>query len=479
MGAGSILYYAIHFHELRNIIQWKTWHQPVHERDPEKEDPSLQKCFYFLDMTSRSFAVVIKELHPELLVPIALFYLILRGMDTVEDDMTIPMDQKEPVLRNFYKITEKEGWSFDGNHVKERDRELLVHFYHVTKEFRKVKPVYKDIINDITEKMGNGMAEYCKKGDENIYVETIQDYYQYCHYVAGLVANGLTRLFVESGLANPALNDRPHLQRSMGHFLQKTNIIRDIREDYEDNRRFWPREVWSKYVNNFEDLFKPENQEAAVNCSSELVLDALNHADECLFYLAGIKEQSVFNFCAIPQAMAVATLVLVFRNPAIFKSNIKITKGEACRVMLDSTQNLRVLSDVYRRFVREIHKKNTPKDPNFLKISITCGKIEQFIDSIFPTQDPKALVQAAEAVQSSPAKAEKDAEAEEARQDLMYMMVAVMGTLFTLSCLMIGVAWLFGARFDVAIDQLKNGQWRHPDPSSAESLVNQYDHGEL
>ncbi|KAL9039229.1 MAG: hypothetical protein Q9214_004964 [Letrouitia sp. 1 TL-2023] len=265
----------------------------------------------------------------------------------------------------------------------------------------------------------------------------------------------------------------------MGHFLQKTNIIRDIREDYEDNRRFWPREVWSKYVNNFEDLFKPENQEAALNCSSELVLDALNHADECLFYLAGLKEQSVFNFCAIPQAMAVATLVLVFRNPAIFKSNIKITKGEACRVMLDSTQNLRVLSDVYRRFVREIHKKNTPKDPNFLKISITCGKIEQFIDSIFPAQDPKALVQAAEAAQSSPAKAEKDAEAEEARQDLMYMMVAVMGTLFTLSCLMIGVAWLFGARFDVAIDQLKNGQWRHPDPSSAESLVNQYDHGEL
>ncbi|KAL9032999.1 MAG: hypothetical protein Q9214_007719, partial [Letrouitia sp. 1 TL-2023] len=88
-------------------------------------------------MTSRSFAVVIKELHPELLVPIALFYLILRGMDTVEDDMTIPIDKKEPVLRNFYQITEKEGWSFDGNHVKERDRELLVHFYHVTKEFQK------------------------------------------------------------------------------------------------------------------------------------------------------------------------------------------------------------------------------------------------------------------------------------------------------------------------------------------------------
>jgi len=347
-----------------------TWHDAVHQRDPEKESPSLQKCFDFLEKTSRSFSSVIQELHPELLIPVSLFYLILRGLDTIEDDMTISLEEKDPLLRKFDQITEKEGWSYDGNGPNEKDRELLVQFANVTEEFRKIKPAYRDIINDITQKMGNGMADYCIKA-----MDTVQDYDLYCYYVAGLVGNGLTRLFVESGLANPALLKKPELQESMGLFLQKTNIIRDVREDFDDNRRFWPREIWSKHVDNFEDLFKPENKEAALNCSSDMVLNSLNHADQCLFYLAGLKEQSVFNFAAIPQSMAIATLELVFRNPTIFKKNIKITKGDACRIMMQSTQNLKLVCEVFRQYTRKIHRKNTPRDPNFLKISIACGKV--------------------------------------------------------------------------------------------------------
>ena len=290
--------------------------------------------------------------------------------------MTISLDQKDPLLRNFYEITEKEGWNYNGNGPDEKDRDLLVQFQNVTEEFRKIKPEYRAIIKDITQKMGNGMADFCRNAEFNANgVDSIKDYDLYCHYVAGLVGNGLTRLFVESGLANQALIQRPQLQESMGLFLQKTNIIRDIREDLDDKRRFWPKEIWSKYVGEFEDLFKPENKEAALNCSSEMVLNSLNHADQCLFYLAGLKEQSVFNFAAIPQTMAIATLELVFRNPDIYKKNVKITKGEACRIMMQSTQNLKLVCEVFRSFTRKIHKKNTPKDPNFLKISIACGKV--------------------------------------------------------------------------------------------------------
>ena len=336
----------------------------------------MRICFELLDKTSRSFSGVIKELHPELLVPVAIFYLILRGLDTIEDDMTIPLDKKEPLLRNFHSIVDKKGWSFDGNGPNEKDRELLVQFHYVIEEFLKVKPEYQSIIRDITKKMGDGMAEYANKAEYSTnVVDTVEDYDLYCHYVAGLVGEGLTRLFVGSGLANRALLDRPQLQESMGLFLQKTNIIRDIKEDFDDKRRFWPKEIWSKYVDNFGDLFKPENAVVAQNCSSEMVLNALNHADECLFYLAGLKEQSVFNFAAIPQSMAIATLALVFRNPAVFKRNIKITKGEACQNMLQSTQSLRVVCNLFRTYTRKIHQKNTPRDPNFLKISIACGRV--------------------------------------------------------------------------------------------------------
>jgi len=352
----------------------------------------LRICFDLLDKTSRSFSSVIQELHPELLVPVVLFYLSLRGLDTIEDDMTIPLEQKDSLLRNFHNVVDREGWTYDGNGPDEKDRVLLVQFNNVTEEFRKTKPTYREIIKDITQKMGNGMADFCRNAEFNANgVDTVKDYDLYCHYVAGLVGNGLTSLFVKSGLANPALKDRPHLQESMGLFLQKTNIIRDIKEDFNDKRRFWPKEIWSKHVTNFEDLFKPENRTAALNCSSEMVLNSLSHADECLFYLAGLKEQSVFNFAAIPQSMAIATLELLFRNPKIFEKNVKITKGDACQILTESTQNLKSVCEVFRKYVRRIHKKNIPQDPNFLKISIACGKVEQFIETLFPSQDPNAM----------------------------------------------------------------------------------------
>ena len=327
-------------------------------------------------MTSRSFSSVIQELNPELLVPVALFYLILRGLDTIEDDMTIPLAKKEPLLRNFYTILEQDGWAFDENGPNEKDRELLVHFDVVVTEFKLIKPAYKAIIKAIAKKMGDGMADYANNAEHNVNgVNTVKEYELYCHYVAGLVGEGCTRLFVESGLANPALLKRPELAESMGQFLQKTNIIRDIREDFEDKRRFWPKEVWSKYVDKFDDLFDPKNVESALNCSSEMVLISLKHAEECLFYMAGVKDQSVFNFVAIPQSMAVATLELVFRNPKIFQKNVKITKGAACDLMMRSSQNLQSVCDVFSQYAKRIHKKNTPKDPNFLQISIACGKV--------------------------------------------------------------------------------------------------------
>ena len=161
----------------------------------------------------------------------------------------------------------------------------------------------------------------------------------------------------------------------MGQFLQKTNIIRDIHEDYVDKRRFWPKTIWSKYVDTWDDMFKPENREKALQCSSEMVLNALKHTEDCLFYMAGMRDQSVFNFVAIPQAMAIATLELVFRNPAIFERNVKITKGDACQIMIESTQNLFLECEVFRKYIRKIHEKNDPRDPNYLNISVQCGKV--------------------------------------------------------------------------------------------------------
>ncbi|KAF1832728.1 farnesyl-diphosphate farnesyl transferas-like protein [Decorospora gaudefroyi] len=448
----SIVYHVFHPQEMRSIIQWKVWHNAVHERNEANESESLKRCFHFLNETSRSFAAVILELHPKLLVPVTLFYLVLRGLDTIEDDMTIPLSKKEPILRNFQDILEQDGWTFTENGPNEKDRQLLVEFNVVIEEFKKIKPVYKDIIKDITKRMGSGMADYANNAEFNAGVKTIKDYELYCHYVAGLVGEGCTRLFVEAGLANEALLKRPELMESMGQFLQQVNVTRDIKEDLDDGRRFWPKEIWSKHVDQFEDLFKPENKDKALNASSEMILTALTRADDCLYYLAGLREQSVFNFCAIPQSMAIATLEACFQNYALFQKNVKITKGQACQLMVESTQNLQLVCEIFRRYARKIAKKNNPHDPNFLKISITLGRIEQFIESIFPTQQPPVDKKSPASIEEAERKRKEDYEA---RWDFIYIVAAIGGTVLFITFIMLFAAWLAGARFDIAYEQSK------------------------
>jgi phytoene/squalene synthetase len=77
----------------------------------------VKECYRFHALTSRSFVAVIQELHPELLMPICVFHLVLRGLDAIEDDMTM-----------------------------------------LTRGINKIKDEYKVIVKDITMQMGNRMT---------------------------------------------------------------------------------------------------------------------------------------------------------------------------------------------------------------------------------------------------------------------------------------------------------------------------------
>ena len=83
--------------------------------------------------------------------------------------------------------------------------------------------------------------------------------------VAPATGEGLSRLFVASGLEAPEVAEQLKLADSMGKFLQKTNIIRDYLEDYVDGRAFWPQDVWRQYAPNGElgDFAKAEHGTAA------------------------------------------------------------------------------------------------------------------------------------------------------------------------------------------------------------------------
>lgn len=384
---GKLVQLASHPTELRAVIQLLFFRKSLHPLDLASEPESLQRCYELLNITSRSFASVIKELHPELRNAVVVFYLVLRALDTVEDDMTLDPKVKVPMLRDFDKNLNTKDWTFTGSGPNEKDRVVLVDFDQILAEYHKLKPEYQDIVKKITYKMGNGMADYIL--DENFNtngVATVKDYDLYCHYVAGLVGEGLTDLMVLAGFADKqVLEEDYRLANSMGLFLQKTNIIRDYFEDLEDGRSFYPREIWAKYTEllpNFHN--KPEERATGVECISELVLNALGHATDVLTYLSLIREPTSFNFCAIPQVMAIATLAEIYNNADILDKNVKIRKGTTCNLILHS-RTLPDVVNIFKHYVRVINHKSDVRDRNYLKIGIKLGEIEQFCEFMFPT----------------------------------------------------------------------------------------------
>nr|ADC95435.1 squalene synthase [Withania somnifera] len=331
-------------------------------RHAEKQippEPHWAFCYLMLQKVSRSFALVIQQLPVELRDAVCIFYLVLRALDTVEDDTSIPADVKVPILISFHQHVYDREWHFSCG-TKEY-KVLMDQFHHVSTAFLELGKHYQQAIEDITLRMGAGMAKFiCKE------VETTDDYDEYCHYVAGYVGLGLSILFHASGKEDLAPDS---LSNSMGLFLQKTNIIRDYLEDINEVpkcRMFWPREIWSKYVNKLEDLKYEENSVKAVQCLNDMVTNALSHVEDCLTYMPNLRDPAICRLRGIPQVMVIGTLAMCYYNIEVFSRSGSMRRGLTAKV-IDRT---RTMADVYGAFFDfscMLKSKVNNNDPNATK----------------------------------------------------------------------------------------------------------------
>eukprot|EP01065_Artemidia_motanka_P026727 TRINITY_DN3198_c0_g1_i1.p1 TRINITY_DN3198_c0_g1~~TRINITY_DN3198_c0_g1_i1.p1 ORF type:complete len:455 (+),score=182.34 TRINITY_DN3198_c0_g1_i1:65-1366(+) len=333
------------------------------------DDTSLAYCYAALREVSRSFAVVIARLPPALREGVCVFYLVLRALDTVEDDMSVPVPRKRELLPAFHTRLRTGGHCDDLAGVgvsNPAEADLLVNFRHVVDVFLRLPRAIQTPIQEICQQMGDGMTEFLDRK-----VVTADDWDLYCHYVAGLVGHGLTRLFVASGRERPCialdLADANH----MGLLLQKTNIIRDYREDADEDppRVWWPKQEWEAVAEDVRDLRLPRLRAAAVQVMNSLVANALTHLPHCIRYLWSLTDRSVFAFCAVPQLMAVGTLAAVYDNPRVFDGKVKMAKGEAAAVMVGSDSPAEVAAH-FEVFLRQLEAK------------LQAGSSEQIIQAI-------------------------------------------------------------------------------------------------
>lgn len=284
-------------------------------------------------------------------------------------------------LNNFYKTAlVTDGWSMQ-NVGKGDEKLLLERFGDCVAVYKQLPSASREVIADITRRMGQGMALYVGKDLGQGTVKT-KDYDEYCHYVAGLVGEGLSRLFSCTGYeAEDVAGVSKTLANTMGLFLQKTNIIRDYLEDYVDGRAFWPQEIWQQYAvsSDLGEFAQPAARGRAVACLNHLVTNALECVPECLEYMKMLHTEEIFRFCAIPQVMAIATLAELYDNPKVFTGVVKIRKGTAASLILD-TKSEEGLHKWFNIYARDILRRVPPSDPSAEHTKLICRKIIALTD---------------------------------------------------------------------------------------------------
>jgi farnesyl-diphosphate farnesyltransferase len=103
--------------------------------------------------------------------------------------MSAPLAPKVELLNTFHMRMRSPEMSIVG-YGNAEEQLLLGHFPAILRVLHTLPPAQVEVILDITRQMGAGMAQFVDK-DYAQGTGDIAEYELYCHYVAGLVGEGL------------------------------------------------------------------------------------------------------------------------------------------------------------------------------------------------------------------------------------------------------------------------------------------------
>ncbi|WOG84680.1 hypothetical protein DCAR_0103864 [Daucus carota subsp. sativus] len=309
-----------------------------------RSDEHWNYCHEMLPQVSKSFGKLVLQLNqPKLRDSICAMYLLLRNLDTIEDDMGIPDEVKIPTLHNYHHCFSDNDWKFIcGTNA---DRELTKGHHHIQAALMELESSSQEIIYEVAKRMSQAMARFIPKE-----IETMSDYEEYTEYVHGLFISGTLRLahaLIGEDMDEDSLT---FLSHSMACLHQKRHTIYSYHEDVTElprRKMYWAREIWSKYVDKIEDFQEEENSVMAVQFLNEMILNALSHAEDCLDFMRKIQDPMFFRFYAVPRLDSIGELALCYNNPQIFTKTVKPKNSDLKARIFNRTKTMR---DVYGAF---------------------------------------------------------------------------------------------------------------------------------
>jgi farnesyl-diphosphate farnesyltransferase len=329
-------------------------------------------CRESLSAVSRTFALNIPALPEPLDFVVSVAYLLCRIADTVEDESEGTAAERRALLLEFARLCElPPDWRADSARFYRAARQklrsnapsaevrLLRGTPLVLKALSALQPLARPSIARCIRVMTSGMSESMQTEKAPGRTQGLADLDQmltYCYYVAGVVGEMLTELFVGfSPRVEPRSSDLMARAPAFGRALQLTNILRDAREDLDQGRCFLPRREMKKHGLTIETLILPDRRDAAVALFDELNGVARREADVAFEYALLIppEETGIRLFCLWPLFFAVLTLRELEGNPAVLDPTPIKIRRDVVQNVISVTRSIAGNDPELRAFYRQ------------------------------------------------------------------------------------------------------------------------------
>lgn len=299
-----------------------------------------------LPAVSRTFALSVQLLRGELGRSVLCAYLLCRIADTIEDDGQATPSEKVRLLHDFLSCLDDaelaDAFPARASHIAGDDAHvnLLRKTDLVCVLFRSLPAGSRARVAHWVGVMGRGMASFVERHPAGLRIQTVEEYREYCYYVAGTVGCMLTELWREDGQVPPARYDALWARcTSFGEALQTVNILKDIATDAErENAVYVPERTLQAHGGSQASLLDPSRIAENRAAVGEFIALAWTDLDQAFEYLLLLPRRalSIRAFCVLPLLYAYATLRELTCTDAMLRpgGTVKISRGEVKSLMV-------------------------------------------------------------------------------------------------------------------------------------------------
>lgn len=301
-----------------------------------------------LPAVSRTFALSIRLLPGTLGRAVLAAYLLCRIADTIEDDHAMSPERKGALLDALVlaldDATEAERLPLAASELVAGDAthvELVRHADQVFLLYRALPERSRARVRHWVTEMAIGMKKFAQRYPRGIRIGTVDEYKEYCYYVAGTVGHMLTDLWHEHARAIGAAEYRVLWKRcrAFGEALQTVNILKDIAWDAtRENAIYIPEDALRARGGSHATLLSPEHAESSHAVVEQFIQLAWHDLDQALEYFVSIPRRavSIRAFCVLPLLFAHATLRELGQSTAMLRAgeSVKISRGEVRSLMV-------------------------------------------------------------------------------------------------------------------------------------------------